>query len=58
LSADGSSDAQSSGTRPLVLGSRRLDLPAQVAALVAAYQGRKVVYFSIDATQAGQAITA
>jgi multiple sugar transport system ATP-binding protein len=39
LSADGSS-----GTRPaVVLGSQRLDLPAQVAARVAAYQGRKVV---------------
>jgi multiple sugar transport system ATP-binding protein len=96
LSADGSS-----GNRPaVVLGSQRLDLPVQVAARVAAYQGRKVVvgirpedlilptgagpvpvgagtglagtlaadvrlievlgseqhvYFSIDATQAGQA---
>ena len=93
LSADGTR----SGSRPtVVLGSQRLDLPAQVAARVAAYQGRKVVvgirpedlvrrgrpggrdcgragmlaadvrlievlgseqhaYFSIDATQAGQA---
>jgi multiple sugar transport system ATP-binding protein len=93
LSADGAS-----GLRPaVVLGSQRLDLPAQVAARVVAYQGRKVVagirpedlvlpggtgtgagtssgaglaadvrlievlgseqhvYFSIDATQAGQA---
>jgi multiple sugar transport system ATP-binding protein len=101
LSADGSSGPQGSGpqapgTRPaVVLGSQRLDLPVQVAARVAAYQGRKVVvgirpedlvlpagagagaggsgtlaadvrlievlgseqhvYFSIDATQAGQA---
>jgi multiple sugar transport system ATP-binding protein len=39
LSADGAS-----GTRPtVVLGSQRLDLPAQVAARVAAYQGRKVI---------------
>jgi multiple sugar transport system ATP-binding protein len=39
LSADGSS-----GNRPaVVLGSQRLDLPVQVAARVAAYQGRKVV---------------
>jgi multiple sugar transport system ATP-binding protein len=44
LSADGSSGAQSSGTRPtVVLGSQRLDLSAQVAARVAAYQGRKIV---------------
>ena len=92
LSADGAS-----GSRPaVVLGSQRLDLPARVAAQVAAYQGRKIVvgirpedlvlpggagsgtgpsgtglaadvrlvemlgseqhvYFSIDATQAGQA---
>ena len=34
----------SSGSRPaVVLGSQRLDLPAPVAARVAAYQGRKVV---------------
>jgi MalK OB fold domain len=39
LSADGSS-----GSRPAaVLGSQRLDLPAPVAARVAAYQGRKVI---------------
>jgi multiple sugar transport system ATP-binding protein len=39
LSADGAS-----GTRPaVVLGSQRLDLPAPVAARVAAYQGRKVI---------------
>jgi len=39
LSADGAS-----GTRPaVVLGSQRLDLPAPVAAHVAAYQGRKVI---------------
>ena len=39
LSADGAS-----GTRPTVaLGSQRLDLPAPVAAHVAAYQGRKVI---------------
>jgi multiple sugar transport system ATP-binding protein len=39
LSADGAS-----GSRPaVVLGSQRLDLPAQVAARVAAYQGRKVI---------------
>jgi multiple sugar transport system ATP-binding protein len=39
LSADGAS-----GSRPgVVLGSQRLDLPAQVAARVAGYQGRKVV---------------
>jgi multiple sugar transport system ATP-binding protein len=96
LSADGTA-----GKPTVVLGSQRLDLPAQVAARVAAYQGRKVVvgirpedlvipdgagsgtglagtglagtglaadvrlvemlgseqhvYFSIDATQAGQA---
>jgi len=32
------------GARPtVVLGSQRLDLPAQVAARVAAYQGRKVI---------------
>ena len=38
LSADGA------GSRPtVVLGSQRLDLPAQVAARVAAYQGRKVI---------------
>jgi multiple sugar transport system ATP-binding protein len=97
----GLSSPDGSGARPgVVLGSQRLDLPAQVAARVAAYQGRKVVvgirpedlvlggsgggsgagsgavsgnglaadvrlvemlgseqhvYFSIDATQAGQA---
>jgi multiple sugar transport system ATP-binding protein len=93
----GLSSSDGSGARPaVVLGSQRLDLPAQVAARVAAYQGRKVVvgirpedlvlgvsgsvsgtvsgnglaadvrlvemlgseqhvYFSIDATQAGQA---
>jgi multiple sugar transport system ATP-binding protein len=91
----GLSASGSSGSRPaVVLGSQRLDLPAQVAARVAAYQGRKVVvgirpedlvlpslagagasgpglaadvrlievlgseehvYFSIDATAAGQA---
>jgi len=85
LSADGGSVARPT----VVLGSQRLDLPAPVAARVAAYQGRKVVvgirpedlvlgsgsgsglaadvrlvemlgseqhvYFSIDATQAGQA---
>lgn len=87
LSADGGSVARPT----VVLGSQRLDLPAQVAAQVAAYQGRKIVvgirpedlvlpdravsgpglaadvrlvemlgseqhvYFSIDATQAGQA---
>jgi multiple sugar transport system ATP-binding protein len=92
LSADGPA-----GKPAVVLGSQRLDLPAQVAARVAAYQGRKIVvgirpedlllpdgegaagtglagtglaadvrlvemlgseqhvYFSIDATQAGQA---
>src|SRR4029077_18628501 len=39
LSADGAS-----GIRPaVVLGSQRLDLPAPVAARVAAYQGRKVI---------------
>jgi len=39
LSADGAS-----GSRPAaVLGSQRLDLPAPVAAHVAAYQGRKVI---------------
>jgi ABC-type sugar transport system ATPase subunit len=39
LSADGAS-----GFRPaVVLGSQRLDLPARVAAQVAAYQGRKIV---------------
>jgi multiple sugar transport system ATP-binding protein len=39
LSADGAS-----GTRPtVVLGSQRLDLPAQVAARVVGYQGRKVI---------------
>jgi multiple sugar transport system ATP-binding protein len=39
LSADGAS-----GSRPAaVLGSQRLDLPAPVAARVAAYQGRKVI---------------
>src|SRR6266705_2354017 len=39
LSADGAS-----GSRPaVVLGSQRLDLPAPVAARVAAYQGRKVI---------------
>ena len=39
LSADGAS-----GFRPtVVLGSQRLDLPAPVAARVAAYQGRKVI---------------
>jgi multiple sugar transport system ATP-binding protein len=39
LSADGAS-----GSRPAVaLGSQRLDLPAPVAATVAAYQGRKVI---------------
>ena len=38
LSADGA------GSRPtVVLGSQRLDLPAPVAARVAAYQGRKVI---------------
>jgi multiple sugar transport system ATP-binding protein len=38
LSADGA------GSRPtVVLGSQRLDLPAPVAAHVAAYQGRKVI---------------
>jgi multiple sugar transport system ATP-binding protein len=93
----GLSSSDGSGPRPgVVLGSQRLDLPAQVAARVGAYQGRKVVvgirpedlvlgvsgtaagtaagnglaadvrlvemlgseqhvYFSIDATQAGQA---
>jgi len=38
LSADGTA-----GKPAVVLGSQRLDLPAQVAARVAAYQGRKVV---------------
>src|SRR5690349_6175371 len=39
LSTDGAS-----GSRPaVVLGSQRLDLPAPVAAHVAAYQGRKVI---------------
>ncbi len=38
LSADGAA-----GKPTVVLGSQRLDLPAQVAARVAAYQGRKVV---------------
>jgi multiple sugar transport system ATP-binding protein len=38
LSADGTA-----GKPTVVLGSQRLDLPAQVAARVAAYQGRKVV---------------
>ncbi len=47
LSASGSSGSYgssgSSGSRPaVVLGSQRLDLPAQVAARVRAYQGRKV----------------
>ena len=42
LSADGASGRF--GSRPtVVLGSQRLDLPAQVAARVAAYQGRKVI---------------
>jgi multiple sugar transport system ATP-binding protein len=84
LSADGT--AGTAERAAVVLGSQRLDLPAQVAAQVAAYQGRKIVvgirpedlvlsgsglaadvrlvemlgseqhaYFSIDATQAGQA---
>src|SRR5690349_19669387 len=39
LSADGGSVARTT----VVLGSQRLDLPAQVAAQVAAYQGRKIV---------------
>ena len=40
----GLSSSDGSGSRPaVVLGSQRLDLPAQVAARVAAYQGRKVV---------------
>jgi multiple sugar transport system ATP-binding protein len=40
----GLSASGSSGSRPaVVLGSQRLDLPVQVAARVAAYQGRKVV---------------
>jgi multiple sugar transport system ATP-binding protein len=40
----GLSASGSSGSRPgVVLGSQRLDLPAPVAARVAAYQGRKVV---------------
>jgi len=38
LSADGAA-----GKPAVVLGSQRLDLPAQVAARVAAYQGRKIV---------------
>jgi multiple sugar transport system ATP-binding protein len=39
----GLSASGASGGRPVVmLGSQRLDLPAQVAARVAAYQGRKV----------------
>jgi multiple sugar transport system ATP-binding protein len=38
LSADGTA-----GKPTVVLGSQRLDLPAKVAARVAAYQGRKVV---------------
>src|SRR5439155_17855986 len=38
LSADGAS-----GRPAVVLGSQRLDLPAPVAARVAAYQGRKVI---------------
>jgi len=38
LAADGTA-----GKPTVVLGSQRLDLPAQVAARVAAYQGRKVV---------------
>src|SRR5690349_18511585 len=42
LSADGASGRF--GSRPtVVLGSQRLDLPAPVAAHVAAYQGRKVI---------------
>jgi multiple sugar transport system ATP-binding protein len=99
LSADGTAGAAERAA--VVLGSQRLDLPAQVAAQVAVYQGRKIVvgirpedlvlsggagsgtgpagsglagsglaadvrlvemlgseqhvYFSIDATQAGQA---
>jgi multiple sugar transport system ATP-binding protein len=45
LSTDGTAGKSGgSGTRPtVVLGSQRLDLPAQVAARVAAYQGRKVI---------------
>ena len=39
LSADGGSVARPT----VVLGSQRLDLPAQVAAQVATYQGRKIV---------------
>jgi multiple sugar transport system ATP-binding protein len=38
LSADGTA-----GKPAVVLGSQRLDLPAEVAARVAAYQGRKIV---------------
>jgi multiple sugar transport system ATP-binding protein len=38
-----SSDGAFRGRPAVVLGSQRLDLPAQVAARVAAYQGRKVI---------------
>jgi multiple sugar transport system ATP-binding protein len=41
LSADGTAGAAERAA--VVLGSQRLDLPAQVAAQVAAYQGRKIV---------------
>jgi multiple sugar transport system ATP-binding protein len=41
LSADGTAGAADRAA--VVLGSQRLDLPAQVAAQVAAYQGRKIV---------------
>jgi multiple sugar transport system ATP-binding protein len=41
LSADGMAGAAERAA--VVLGSQRLDLPAQVAAQVAAYQGRKIV---------------